>query len=691
MPETQLTSVGPRVSPIKDTLVCAASRKTEAWGDDKTTGSLNAAASPRVRIHSVGVDEKETAAEHRRLPRPHAGALGDTCSREEYRDGVLPEYEAKRSSHTVAQELEESGTFDIDRIYKLVSLDDFAVISQYYALILQSSEFPGATFTPRSFSPSSENEKLSILLRDSAATATEPRDIPIDLVCSSENAFLKATKCTHPDGSPCPAEYLQDNETRTYGDIDLHEISANSGLENNIGLLYMVDFIHQAMSALFAAQDWSAALEDLNYVQEIEKALEAGGLSSYKDNTPYIYDRDAGCPIGLVEADLSTAPFRVFDKYLKISSTAKVAPVDDNINTRCHRALLKVIGKIAYLALVGLSKPTSYLMFMAEVPIEHRTWLLHQVYRKELIGESFFGDRVAFPYRNGPYTRKNDGSVWVVVPLLQAMVKYYGSDQTLASIRTELDRSFPDFVKTSNGDIQFPDAAYCHIDGLSLSTQVTAAGDTAKAMYEKLAPGIEAGLTDLLALLPNLVTQMNAAMAAMNTSPITLSRDQILGSPVITADTEGLGPPNDWKPSAFMAGMLKFWPPKTPLDETVQQLRASTRCYRMLDLQFMKKATRCFAEPRNVRVSWRAVNSERMREFFLSNWSMAVILNTMAWVVVLKYLEKLRNAWRVTKFECLDVEVALQLNLQGMGVLSITQSIASRRNFAVAHQFPHRK
>lgn len=783
------------------------------------------------------------------------------------------------SNYGVRSELEASGTFDIDRIYNLISLEEFAVMSQYYALVLQSSEFPGGMFTPRDFSPAVANEKLSILLRRSVVDR-DMDEIAFDLACAKENSFMTATKCTGSDGYPCLGDTPQEGEKRNFEDVDLRAVSKNSGLENNVGLLFMVDFFHQAMSTLFAAKDWTTALETLNYVQSADEALDTGSLSSYKNNIPYLSESDAflvavqaaqmettqlsscvaselvagqyytrtfilniiqsalvkfslyggesesivvpstteailkpifafdlhvtsGAQSGKIqveytnflkhfrmgslttvtsqlkldhgfnlatqvtgssmrmlqymaffpdilsvfesevkgsgdaaydyqnykligatgsginafkdsltgantwmvyplaeigmseapadswwdeafayaswfqvqEADMTTAPFRVFNDHLSISSTLRITPADDNNQTRCHRALFKVLGKVAYLALVGLSKPTSYLMFMSEVSVDHRTWLLNQAFAEELVGENFFGDRVSFPFRSGAFTRKDDGSAWVVIPLLNAMIENFGESEALASILQELDRTFTDFVKASNGDLQFPDAASCHVSGLNAATQTASAGDKVNDIYAKIYPGLEASLTDLLALVSEIYTKMGVAMASERIDIISFTSDQIVGNAVVTEFTEGFGPPNHWKPTAFTAALRQFWPPRTPPKATVQQLRTASHCYRMLELRYLNVTTQCFAEPNNVKVQRRMYASEAMRKFFMSLWSMAVMLNTMAWVIVLKYLEKLLKAWRVTKFECLDLEVALQLNLQGMGVLNISQSL----------------
>lgn len=916
--ETTLASVGPTVPPRRPSEVRedAARRTMQAWIDEKAAAAAAAATAPgatpaprRKRTWSqtfaiaivvvqalwaIAVPLKNVATVFYPTTRPDSArttVLPYTYARthEQVVAGkdVVPLLESvleiTLGNYAVRKELEASGSFDIDRIYSLLSLEDFAVVSQYYALVLQSSEFPGGTFTPRAFMPAAPDAKLSLVLRRSGASAAISDDqlLTLDIACSQELAFLQAVRCTGADGYPCPGDYAQENETRTFTDVDLRTlVNVNaSGLANNVGLLFVVDYFQQAMSALFASKDWTATLEALQFVQAPDEALGGSTMSAFYLNQPLLNEQDAflvavqaaamettqldscfaselivgqfytrtfvldliqralvanaqydaaATPIHVptttaavlapvfafdlritsgaqfspiattttrflshievahelaatsrvkldhtfnaatqvagssmrmlqylaffpeltsvfasttlvrdasehdvqtykllgatrsgintfkepstganawmvfplaelsdserpsdawwdderayaawfatLEATLATAPFRVFDAHLRVTSETRVSPVDDRSATRCHRALFKVLAKVAYVALTTASKPTSYLMFMSEVALDHRTWLLTRAFTEELAGENFFGGRVAFAYRNGPFTRKDDGSAWVLVPLLHAMLEHFGAATTLALVAEELEQSLAHFVKVTDGDLQFPDAAYCHVDGRDAALVVDAS-DSIDDVVAKLAPGLEASVADLLALIPAMFAQMQAAMAAQHVADVSLSRDQVLGTPVVTASTEGVGAPTDWRPTALTAGLLKLWPSKTPLDVTVQQLRDATQCYRMLELRYLNVTTRCFAEPKSVLLRRRVVASEGMRTFFLNNWTMAVMLNTLASVIVLKYLEKLLRAWRVTKFECLDVEAALQLNLQGMGVLNISQSL----------------
>ncbi|GLD94579.1 hypothetical protein PINS_up003190 [Pythium insidiosum] len=340
---------------------------------------------------------------------------------------------------------------------------------------------------------------------------------------------------------------------------------------------------------------------------------------------------------------------------------------------RCQRALFKVLGKVALLALLDASLPASYLLFMGETASGARSWLVNQLDREELVGETLSGERVAFAYRSGASVRKDDGSAWVVVPLLQAMVAALGKDAALSALLQELDRSLALFLREMNGNVNLPDAAQCKLSGVDANAVV--AGDSVEDVVAKILPGLQAALLDLVEQLPSISAAFQAAMTSKGLDWPAPSAEQLVGNAAITNSTEGRGPPGDWAFTAFTAGLAKFWPPKTPTPEAVERLRNVTVCYRVLDTRRFTAGVRCVVEPQSVVVLRTALRSERMREFFLGVWSSSVMLNTMAGMVVLKYLRKLVKAWQVTRFECLDLEVALQLNLQGLGVLSFAQSL----------------
>lgn len=779
----------------------------------------------------------------------------------------------------VRQKLTERGGFDVSAVYSLLNLEAFAVMAKYASLVHQATEFPGGRLTTRPLGD--QESKLTVVLREpSSGQAT--RNLTYALYCSHDNAALKATRCTRvDDGYPCDADT---STVHTYEDVDLEALGDGTGLRNNVALLYVIDYFHQAMATLLASQDWSTALDDLSFNQTTPFALDAGATTVFtSDGHPYLMSTDAfviglqatemkstgtldvqgsldscvaaeivvaqfyvralvlrliqdalvaqrslfksespqitvpstmdtvlapvwkhsilitsgaraiaprttvtrffkqdvatvtmaaaqfkldrkeasasqvpGSSLRLLqymvfytdivsrfsstvsadgsydtqtytligwlgsdittfrdsytasslmvyhlaelsatdaprdtywddeaqyalyfkglESSMATAPFKVFDSHLVIKSGARVAPSDDEPATRCHRALFKVVTKLVYLSLLELSKPASYLMYMGEVSSGAKPWLLSQAFNEELLSETFSGERLAFAYRNGPYTRKDDGSGWVAIPLLQSMISTYGKDATATALLQEIDASLKLFLKESNGNVNFPDASMCYVSGADGTPDQVTSSDALDQIYDKILPGLQSAILDLLDEVPTHAAAFKTAMEATGLDWLRIDERFLVGSPVVSNTTEGHGPPTpNWLPTVLTVGLRKLWPPKTPTDDAIQRARSASVCYQTLDTRFFNVSSRCFAEPSNAVVLRTRFRSESMRKFFELVWSMAVMLNTMAFVVVLKYIRKLYKAYAVTQFECLDVEVALQLNLQGMGVLNISQ------------------
>lgn len=660
-------------------------------------------------------------------------------------------------SQSARRELERAGSFDLDRVYSLLPLDDFAAVAQFYALEMQSAAFPAVAFTPRpiptSSSSSDASSLVTLVLSDSTTTSTN--SVEIQLACSQGSAFLPAMKCTQTaNGEPCPegATVSSDGDDQvanstlysfySFTDVGLLSTTtggdALSGLRNNVGLLFVVEFFSQAMSALLAARDWENALQDLAFAQSVDEALPVGSASAFTassegNSAPYLLATDAylvgvraalmqsslldSCvaseltvalfysrtPIlheirqvllelelynvrsgpsillpgnsdavlapmwesnvsltsgarastaqredtrffgslvrvatrefadatfkadrssvssmqvsgsslrmvqylsffpGLVsafsygtrqvqsgnsadgvtdydfqsfallgaagagintfqesvagagsamvfpiaeipdsessdnvddswwddetrlaswfralEADATSAPFGVFGSNLTIQSVAPSIVTDGNTDTRCHRALFKVLAKITYLSMVAASKPASYLMFMGDVDEDHRAWLLRNIDTEELFGETLFGagDRVGLPFRSGKFTRKDDGSAWVIVPMLESMIDAFGRDDVLALLTRELDDSFGAFVAGSSGGVlHFPDARYCHVSGIGTAIDgttslVVTTSDSLEEIYAKISSGLAASLEALLDEIPALAAAM---------------------------------------------------------------------------------------------------------------------------------------------------------------------------------------
>lgn len=120
--------------------------------------------------------------------------------------------------------------------------------------------------------------------------------------------------------------------------------------------------------------------------------------------------------------------------------------------------------------------------------------------------------------------------------------------------------------------------------------------------------------------------------------------------------------------------MLKFWPRSTPPPSTIEAYRNATTCYATLELRYLNESVRCWVEPNHVQKTRVEHKSVLMGKVVFSIWSTSLVLNSIASFIAASFIWRLVRAWRLTKFRCVGVWVALQLNFQGFGVLSFAQT-----------------
>lgn len=121
--------------------------------------------------------------------------------------------------------------------------------------------------------------------------------------------------------------------------------------------------------------------------------------------------------------------------------------------------------------------------------------------------------------------------------------------------------------------------------------------------------------------------------------------------------------------------MLKFWPSVTPPLSVIEAYRDATTCYDTLEMRYLNQSVRCWVEPNNVLKTRVEHKSILMGKILFSIWSTSLVLNLIASFIAVGFIWRLVKAWRVTKFRCVNIWVALQLNFQGFGVLSFSQIV----------------
>lgn len=103
-------------------------------------------------------------------------------------------------------------------------------------------------------------------------------------------------------------------------------------------------------------------------------------------------------------------------------------------------------------------------------------------------------------------TDKDDGSAWVVVPLLYAMLQNFNRSETLRMLTLEFNQSFASLVATEYGLIHFTDMAQCKI-GFA-KNNVSDEDNTIDMIMDKLYPSVTSFFSDLLDAIPMLRSMM---------------------------------------------------------------------------------------------------------------------------------------------------------------------------------------
>ncbi|KAF0697301.1 Aste57867_12003 [Aphanomyces stellatus] len=142
---------------------------------------------------------------------------------------------------------EQASTFAIDQLGQVLSPEDHATFAQYYSLVIQTSEFPGGVYTPRT------DTIVSIQPDGSQQTYT--------IGCPVYQSVMHGTTCIDINGNPCDdTAWAQIPRTLTLQHVDFTSFLDGTGWGNNIGLLGLVEYFHYYMRLVFAKKNWSSVV-----------------------------------------------------------------------------------------------------------------------------------------------------------------------------------------------------------------------------------------------------------------------------------------------------------------------------------------------------------------------------------------------------------------------------------------------
>ncbi|KAF0718818.1 Aste57867_1458 [Aphanomyces stellatus] len=138
---------------------------------------------------------------------------------------------------------ETSGDFAIDQLGDILDPGDHQTFAMLYALMVQSSEFPGGQFTPRL-------ETIAQLVPDGSTKL-------YTVGCSVDERFLGGTICTDANGWPCVHAPISNQNLQ---DVNVSRLLSNTGWQNNIALLSVAEYFHYYMRLVFSKQHWATVV-----------------------------------------------------------------------------------------------------------------------------------------------------------------------------------------------------------------------------------------------------------------------------------------------------------------------------------------------------------------------------------------------------------------------------------------------
>lgn len=199
-------------------------------------------------------------------------------------------------NRVIRENFESVGSFDLDTAYQLLSPEDFHVISQYYALVFQATEFPGGVMTPRAqhFRAAGNESELPADALGVWIRPTDPdqSDWFLRLSCSAENSKLDGTRCFQGNSSDVCFDFPKKGDVRRYESVSLELSRNNSGMANNIGLLFLIEDFQSTMTALFSTKSWKKTLESVQFVTNVDAALNNAFSSVYgADGRPLVAEK----------------------------------------------------------------------------------------------------------------------------------------------------------------------------------------------------------------------------------------------------------------------------------------------------------------------------------------------------------------------------------------------------------------
>ncbi|GLE06468.1 hypothetical protein PINS_up015715 [Pythium insidiosum] len=333
----------------------------------------------------------------------------------------------------------------------------------------------------------------------------------------------------------------------------------------------------------------------------------------------------------------------------------------DPTTSGCPHAFLRMLAQSAWILALERRPVLSHLAYMSITDVDDPApWFYSQLTVNSLVGENIVGDRVRFPFNREegtPYT----GSAWVMVPVLQALLSVSNETEIAAALDAQVDVSFFQLMSTEGGKLMLKNADHCSYGWATLN--VTAADDK-DGVWAKIRPKVRATVERVVRQVPVVFAELNAF------SPVAIRHEYVTSQRPNTV--YGLeGPPVFWEHTPLGVGLVKLGSRLAPTDDEVAVWQQSLTCYETLETRFVNVSTRCWSEPKNTVDALVRVRSVGLRMLMFTMWSLGVVLNAIGAVVSLKFLLRVLRLWRDDRFSDMSPLLALNLEVQGLGMISL--------------------
>ncbi|DBA01609.1 TPA: hypothetical protein N0F65_011365 [Lagenidium giganteum] len=332
---------------------------------------------------------------------------------------------------------------------------------------------------------------------------------------------------------------------------------------------------------------------------------------------------------------------------------------EDPQHRHCLEGMFRKFAQTLWIMALKKHPVMNHLVFMSmSEPDPPHVWFYNQMMVTEVVGENIGGFRVVFPFaRDGE--PPHSGEAWPLIPLVHALSQAYGKDVLLTLVMESMADVFLDLIEVEEGALMFKDATHCFTGFATLNVT---RNDAKQSLWIKLRDKMEATLNMTIQQVPAIHEQMQRELSLAE-----IPREYLTDN-ALAAFT---GPPVYWKPTALSIGLLRLSAKLSPTNAELLALKKVLVCYKTLETRFFNTSVRCWAEPGSSQETRQVLESDGLRMLESCSWALGVALNLMGAMVSLGFVYRLIRLWAKQRFAGMSMGMAINVSIQGLGVLTI--------------------